>query len=165
MCARAHTGVVWRWPGTRCRTACVTALHDGVVQACVIAAGRGWGRCVWAVQECEASRALVAVLGEKEKVAPALAMGAVRMGGAGVRGTTCLGGSAACHGTGRRGEKRRLLVMGLVGAASGVVCQSRDWWARRVESSASRATGGRTERSRLLVMGLVGAASGVVCWS
>ena len=43
------------------------------------------------------------------------------MGGAGVRGVTCLGGSAACHGTGRRGEKSRLRVMGLVGAARGVI--------------------------------------------
>jgi hypothetical protein len=39
---------------------------------------------VWAVQECKASLALVVVLGEKEKVAPALAGGAVRVGGAGV---------------------------------------------------------------------------------
>ena len=48
---------------------------------------------MWEVQECEASLALVAVLGEKEKAAPALAIGAVRVGGAGVRGITCLGGS------------------------------------------------------------------------
>ena len=33
------------------------------------------GRCVWAVQECEASLALEAVFGEREKVAPALADG------------------------------------------------------------------------------------------
>ena len=32
-------------------------------------------------------------MGEKEKVAPALAMEAVRVGGAGVRGITCIGGS------------------------------------------------------------------------
>ena len=43
------------------------------------------------------------------------------MGGAGVRGITCLGGSAACHGTGRRGEKSRLLVMGLGGVAVAAV--------------------------------------------
>ena len=69
--------------------------------------------------------------------------------------------------------------MGLVGAVSGVVCWSGDWWAHRAESSAGHGnweaqraescagltTGGRSKRSRLLVLGLVGAASGVVCWS
>ena len=47
---------------------------------------------MWAVQECKASLALVVVLGEKEKVAPALAVGAVRVGGAGT-GAIYLDGS------------------------------------------------------------------------
>ena len=47
---------------------------------------------MWEVQECEASIALVAVLGEKEKGAPALAVGAVRVGGAGT-GAIYLDGS------------------------------------------------------------------------
>jgi hypothetical protein len=105
------------------------------------------------VQECEASLALVAVVGEKEKVAPALAMGAVRVGGAGVRGITCLGGSVGGEGNGstsiRHGGRcvwavqeceaslalvAVLLVMGRVGAARRVVYGSWDWWARRGES-------------------------------
>ena len=54
--------------------------------------------------------------------------------------------------TGGRSERSRLLVGGLGGAASGVVCRSRGWWAQRAESS-------------LQVMGLVGATRGVVCGS
>ena len=38
---------------------------------------------MWAVQECEASLALEAGFGENEKGAPALTMGAVRVGTAG----------------------------------------------------------------------------------
>ena len=73
--------------------------------------------------------------------------------------------SPAGRGTGGRSKLSRLLVMRLVGAASGVVGRSGDWRVQRLESSAGLATGGRSDRSRLLVMGLAGEACGVVCWS
>ena len=67
--------------------------------------------------------------------------------------------------TGGRSKRSHLLVEGLLGAASRVVCRSRNLWAQQAESPAGHGTGERSERSHLLVMGLVGAASGVVCWS
>ena len=56
--------------------------------------------------------------------------------------------------------RSRLLVKGLVGAASGGVCWSCDWWAHQAEPSSGLGSEGRSKRSRLLVLRLVGAASG-----
>ena len=90
---------------------------------------------MWAVQEHE-PLAVVAVLGEKEKVAPALAEGAMPVGGAGVWGINCLGGSVE-----EMEKVAPALAIGAVRAGGagvrGITCLGGSVWGEREGSTST----------------------------